>query len=259
MDLAISGRRAIVGGASKGLGRACAEALAAAGVEVTICARGKDDLEQTANELATRHGVPVTPVAVDVTTAAGRAAVLAACPDPDILVTNTGGPPIGDWRSFDDAAWHEAVEAVMLTPLFLVRAVIDGMAERRFGRIVNITSSVVKQPRTELALSCAARGGLTSALVGVARDYAPRGVTINNLMPGPFLTDRLRANMRKRAESSGMDLSDVEGAALAATPAGRFGDPAELGAFCAFLCSMHAGFMTGQSLMLDGGAFPGML
>ncbi|HEX2525070.1 MAG TPA: SDR family oxidoreductase [Geminicoccus sp.] len=259
MDLGIAGRRAIIGGASKGLGFACADALAAAGVAVTICARGEAALQDAAARLAERHGVTVTPVAVDVTTPEGRAKLLESCPDPDILVTNTGGPPMGDWRSFPDQAWHDAVDSVMLTPLSLIRSVVDGMAERGFGRIVNITSSVVKAPRAELALSSAARAGLTSALVGVGRDYAARNVTVNNLMPGPFRTARLTDNMKVRAERTGTPIEQIEAGAVAATPAGRFGEPAELGAFCAFLCSAHAGFFTGQSLMLDGGAFPGML
>lgn len=259
MDLGIAGRKAIIGGASKGLGFACAEALAAAGVELVICARGEAELNAAAALLSKRHGVTVTPVAVDVTTADGRARLLEACPAPDILVTNTGGPPMGDWRSFSDQAWHDAVDSVMLTPMALIRATVDGMAERGFGRIVNITSSVVKSPRAELALSSAARAGLTSALAGVGRDYAARNVTINNLMPGPFKTSRLNDNMKVRAERTGTPLAQIEAGAVAATPAGRFGDPAELGAFCAFLCSVHAGFFTGQSLMLDGGAYPGML
>ena len=259
MDLGIAGRTAIIGGASKGLGFACADALAEAGVAVTIVARGEADLQDAAARLVERHGVVVTPVAVDITTAEGRARVLEACPDPDILVTNTGGPPMGDWRSFPDQAWHDAMDSVMLTPLALIRAVIDGMAERGFGRVVNITSSVVKSPRAELALSSAARAGLTSALVGVGRDYAARNVTLNNLMPGPFATARLTDNMKVRAERTGTPLAQIEAGAVAATPAGRFGNPEELGAFCAFLCSTHAGFFTGQSLMLDGGAYPGML
>ena len=259
MDLGIGGRTAIIGGASKGLGFACADALAAAGVAVTICARGKAELDAAAARLAERHGVEATPVAVDITTVDGRAHLLKACPNPDILVTNTGGPPMGDWRKFEDKAWHDAVDSVMLTPLALIRAVVDGMAERGFGRIVNITSSVVKSPRAELALSSAARAGLTSALVGVGRDYAARNVTVNMLMPGPFRTARLNDNMKVRAERTGTPLEQIEAGAVAATPAGRFGDPAELGAFCAFLCSVHAGFFTGQSLMLDGGAYPGML
>ena len=259
MDLGIDGRTAIIGGASKGLGFACADALAAAGVAVTICARGKAELDAAAARLAERHGVEATPVAVDITTVDGRTRLLKACPNPDILVTNTGGPPMGDWRKFEDKAWHDAVDSVMLTPLALIRAVVDGMAERGFGRIVNITSSVVKSPRAELALSSAARAGLTSALVGVGRDYAARNVTVNMLMPGPFRTARLNDNMKVRAERTGTPLEQIEAGAVAATPAGRFGDPAELGAFCAFLCSVHAGFFTGQSLMLDGGAYPGML
>jgi len=259
MDLGIAGRRAIVGGASKGLGHACAEALAAAGVHLTICARGEADLKAAADGLAKKYGVTVTPVAVDVTTADGRARLLEPCPEPDILVTNTGGPPMGDWRSFPEEAWHQAVDSVMLTPLMLIRATVDGMAERGFGRIVNITSSVVKSPRAELALSSAARAGLTSALAGVCKEYAARNVTVNSLMPGPFKTARLNDNMRVRAERTGTPLAQIEAGAVAATPAGRFGDPAELGAFCAFLCSAHAGFFTGQSLMLDGGAYPGML
>ncbi|WP_027135538.1 SDR family oxidoreductase [Geminicoccus roseus] len=259
MDLGIAGRKAIIGGASKGLGYACAEALAAAKVDVTICARSADEVKAAADRLAQKYGVTATAVAVDVTTPDGRARLLEACPQPDILVTNTGGPPMGDWRGFADQAWHDAVDSVMLTPLALIRSTIDGMAERGFGRVVNITSSVVKSPRAELALSSAARAGLTSALAGVCREYAARNVTVNSLMPGPFETARLKDNMKVRAERTGTPLEQIEAGAVAATPAGRFGDPAELGAFCAFLCSAHAGFFTGQSLMLDGGAYPGML
>jgi 3-oxoacyl-[acyl-carrier protein] reductase len=257
MDLGIDGRRAIVCAASKGLGRGCAEALAREGVHVTICARTEADVARAAREIGDATDRPVAYVACDITTPEGRAAVLAACPDPDILVTNAGGPPRGDFRAWDRDTWIRALDANMLTPIELIKATVDGMIARRFGRIVNITSSAVKAPIDVLGLSNGARTGLTGFVAGLARKVAPHGVTINNLLPGPFDTDRLRAGFRFRAEESGEDIDTVRQAMAAGVPTGRFGTPEEFGAACAFICSAHAGYLVGQNILLDGGAYPG--
>jgi 3-oxoacyl-[acyl-carrier protein] reductase len=259
MDLGIAGRKAIVCAASKGLGRACAAALVEAGVEVVITARGTDALDATAEALRANARAPVHAVAGDITSEAGRAALLAAMPEPDILITNAGGPPPGDFRGFDEATWHKAVGANMVTPILLMRAVVDGMIARRFGRIVNITSAAVKAPIASLALSNGARAGLTGFVAGLSRQVVRHNVTINNLLPGPFATDRLRDNLAFEAERAGEPFEAVWAARAAANPAGRFGDPAEFGSACAFLCSAHAGFITGQNLLMDGGAFPGTM
>ena len=259
MDLGIRGRRAVVCAASKGLGRACAEALAENGVALVINARSAEALEATAAELRATYGVEVAAVAADVATQAGREAILGACPDPDILVNNAGGPPPGDFRDWDEEVWLAALRANMLAPIALLRAVIDGMAGRGFGRIVNITSAAVKAPIPDLGLSNGARAGLTGLVSGVARQVAGKGVTINTLLPGRFATDRLKANIAAGAQRRGVSFADAERAAIAAVPAGRFGDPAEFGQFCAFLCSAQAGYVTGQNLLIDGGAYPGLL
>ncbi len=255
MDTGIDGRRALVCAASKGLGRACAMALAREGVAVTITARGAAALEQTAAEIRTATGASVTTVVGHITPEAGRAAALAACPDPDILVNNAGGPPPGDFRAWEREDWLRALDANMLTPIFLIRAVVDGMAARRFGRIVNITSAAVLSPIPTLGLSNGARAGLTGFVAGLARQVARHNVTLNNLLPGPFATDRLRSNAAAEAARSGRDVEAVIAARAAAVPAGRNGDPAEFGAACAFLCSAQAGFIVGQNLLLDGGSF----
>lgn len=257
MNLNLKGRKAIVCGASKGLGRACALALAEEGVDLLINARNAADLEATAEEIRTQTGVSVQAVAADITTEAGRALVLAACPNPDILVTNAGGPPPGDFRSWDEKAWYAALDANMLTPIFLMQAVVDGMLERRFGRIVNITSSAVKAPISILGLSNGARSGLTGFVAGLARETVAHNVTINNLLPGSFETDRLKSTVDSYAKKLGVSTDQVRQQQLQATPAKRFGDPAEFGAMCAFLCGSQAGFITGQNLLLDGGAYPG--
>lgn len=259
MDLGIAGRKALVCAASKGLGRACAAQLAAEGVEVTIVARTEGPLVETAEALQKEHGVSVTPVAADITTPEGRAAALAACPEPDILINNAGGPPPGDFRDWNRDHWISALDDNMLTPIALIQATVDGMIARRFGRIVNITSSAVKAPIDILGLSNGARAGLTGFVAGVARKTVQHNVTINNLLPGPFDTDRLHSNIRTVAEKSGRHVEDVRNARMADNPAGRFGHPAEFGAACAFLCSAQAGYITGQNLLLDGGAFPGTL
>ena len=257
MDLGIAGRRAIVCAASKGLGRACAMALAENGVELVLNARGPEALERTAAEIRAHAGVTVTVVAADITSEPGRAAVLAACPEPDILVNNAGGPPPGDFRDWDEAAWLAALRANMLTPIALIQAVIDPMAARGFGRIVNITSSAVKAPIAELGLSNGARSGLTGFVAGVARAVAAKGVTVNNLLPGRFATDRLRQNLAATAARRGVPVEQVEAGSRGAIPAGRFGEPEEFGQYCAFLCSRQAGYVTGQNLLIDGGAYPG--
>jgi 3-oxoacyl-[acyl-carrier protein] reductase len=259
MELGIGGRKAIVSAASKGLGRACAEALAENGVALVVNARGRDALEAAAAAIRARTGVAVTAVAADITTEEGRSAVLAACPDADILVNNAGGPPPGDFRDWGEEAWLAALRANMLTPIELMRSLVDGMSERGFGRIVNITSAAVKAPIAELGLSNGARAGLTGFVAGLARAVAGRGITINNILPGRFATDRLTSNLAANAARRGVAVGEVERSARAAIPAGRFGEAAEFGQLCAFLCSAHAGYITGQNLLIDGGAFPGTL
>jgi 3-oxoacyl-[acyl-carrier protein] reductase len=257
MDVGIRGRRALVCAASKGLGRGCAEALAREGVEVTICARTAAEVERAAADIGAAAGCGVAWVACDITTAEGRAEALAACPEPDILVNNAGGPPPGDFRDWDRDTWMRALDANMLTPIELIKATVDGMMTRRFGRIVNITSSAVKAPIDILGLSNGARSGLTGFVAGLARKVAGHNVTINNLLPGSFDTDRLQTTMRGRAKAQGKGFDEVFAAGMAAVPAARFGTPAEFGALCAFLCSAHAGYIVGQNLLIDGGSFPG--
>ncbi|HET9749399.1 MAG TPA: SDR family oxidoreductase [Casimicrobiaceae bacterium] len=257
MDLGIKERRALVCAASKGLGRGCAEALAREGVDVTICARTESDVAQAAHDIGEATGREVRFVACDITTPEGRAKALAACPQPDILVNNAGGPPPGDFRDWDRAAWIRALDANMLTPIELIKATIDTMIERKFGRIVNITSGAVKAPIDILGLSNGARSGLTGFVAGLARKVARHNVTINNLLPGQFATDRLRVTLEGRAKATGTTYEEARDAAMKANPAGRFGDPREFGAICAFLCSVHAGFVVGQNILADGGAYPG--
>jgi len=259
MDLGIAGKKAIVCAASKGLGRGCAESLAREGVDVTICARTAETLEQTAEEIRALGGGTVTAVACDITSEEGRAAVLAACPDPDILVNNAGGPPPGDFRDWDRDIWLAALDANMLTPIFLIKAVVDGMIERKFGRIVNITSGAVKAPIEILGLSNGARAGLTGFVAGLARKTVEHNVTINGLLPGPFDTDRLRSNFKARAEAAGVPEEEMAALRAAENPAKRFGTAHEFGEMCAYMCSVQAGFMTGQNILLDGGAYPGTL
>ncbi|WP_353860516.1 SDR family oxidoreductase [Azospirillum formosense] len=259
MDLGIAGRRAIVCAASKGLGKACALALAREGVAVTITARGRDLLEAAAEEIRKETGATVTTAVGDIATEEGRAAALAACPEPDILVNNAGGPPPGDFRDWDRDDWVRAVEANMLAPIFLIKATVDGMIGRRFGRIVNVTSAAVKAPIPILGLSNGARAGLTGFVAGLSRQTVRHNVTINNLLPGPFETDRLRATMEGGAKANNRSLDEEMDLRRAGNPSGRFGDPAEFGAACAFLCSAHAGFMTGQNVLMDGGAYAGTL
>ncbi len=255
MDFGLRGKTAIVCAASKGLGRACAMALAREGVALVINARGKETLAATADEIRAATGVDVQAIAADITTAAGRDAVLDAAPAPDILINNAGGPPAGNFATLTPEQWHAALEANMLTPIALIQAVLAGMRARRFGRIVNITSASVKSPIPTLGLSNGARAGLTGFVAGVAREVARDNVTINNLLPGPFLTDRLRENMRAAAASAHRSVDEEIALRAKANPTGRVGDPAEFGAACAFLCSVQAGFIVGQNWLLDGGAF----
>jgi len=260
MDLGIAGRTALVCGASKGLGYGCAEALVREGVNVVIVARGAEALDAAAKKLsaAATGGASVRHVAADITTTDGRAAVFAVHQDFDIVVTNAGGPPPGDFREWDREAWIKAVDANMLTPIELIKATVDGMAARGYGRIVNITSSSVKAPIDILGLSNGARSGLTGFVAGVARTpIAAKGVTINNLLPGSFDTDRLKGTMAGAAKKSGQDLDTVMESRKKNIPARRFGTPEEFGAICAFLCSVQAGYLTGQNVLADGGAYPG--
>jgi 3-oxoacyl-[acyl-carrier protein] reductase len=259
MDLGIKGRTALVCAASKGLGKGCAHALAREGVSLVITARGKEALEATAEEIRKSTGAKVTTVAGDITTADGRAAALKACPAPDILINNAGGPPPGDFRSWSREDWVKALDANMLTPIELIKATVDGMIARKFGRIVNITSGAVKNPIPELGLSNGARTGLTGFVAGLARQTVAHNVTINGLLPGPFDTERLRSNLKFNAEKLGKTEAELEKIRTQANPARRFGTIEEFGAACAFLCSVHAGYITGQNLLMDGGHFPGTL
>jgi 3-oxoacyl-[acyl-carrier protein] reductase len=258
MDLGIAGKWALVCAASKGLGKGCAMALVREGVNVVITARGAAQLEATARELqALNPAVQVRAVAGDITTVHGRAAALVACPQVDILVNNAGGPPPGDFREWDRDAWMRALDANMLTPIELIKATVDPMMGRGFGRIVNITSSAVKAPIDILGLSNGARSGLTGFVAGLARKTVAHGVTINSLLPGPFDTDRLRGTMQGAATQSGQSVEAVMEARRKQNPAQRFGTIDEFGAACAFLCSVHAGYITGQNWLMDGGAYPG--
>ena len=246
MDLGIKGRRAIVCASSKGLGRACAIALANEGVDVTLTARGADALAKTAAEIRKANpGVTVTEVVGDITTPAGREAVLKACPEPDILINNAGGPPPGDFRNWTRDDW--------------IKATVDGMMARKFGRIVNITSAAVKAPIDILGLSNGARAGLTGFIAGLSRKTVINNVTINGLLPGPFETDRLRSTAKAEADKRGSTPDQILAERAKLNPAGRFGDPEEFGLACAFLCGAKAGYITGQNILLDGGAFPGTL
>jgi 3-oxoacyl-[acyl-carrier protein] reductase len=259
MDLGLTGRSAIVCASSQGLGRACALELARAGCRVVINGRDAERLALVADELATQTGAEIIPVVADVGTIEGRAALLEAAPAPDVLVNNNAGPAFRDFRNVDAEALRDGINANMATPIALVQGVVDGMVERRFGRIVNITSGSVKMPMSGLDLSSGSRAGLTGFLAGVARSVAHANVTINFLLPGAFDTARLRSNTEAAAERQGASPDDVAERRRAEIPAGRFGEPAEFGAACAFLCSAQAGYITGQSLLIDGGAFPGIL
>jgi 3-oxoacyl-[acyl-carrier protein] reductase len=262
MDLGIQGKWALIGGASKGLGFGCAQSLAREGVNVVVIARGAEALEAAATELR-KLGTTVLAVAVDITTEQGREAIWSVAGGPgknfDIVVTNAGGPPPGDFRNWERDDWMKAVDANMFTPIELIKATVDGMAARGFGRIVNITSSAVKAPIDILGLSNGARSGLTGFVAGVARTQklAANNVTINNLLPGAYDTDRLKGTMKGAAEKTGQSVDAMAEARKKTIPAQRFGNSQEFGDTCAFLCSAQAGYMTGQNILTDGGAYPG--
>lgn len=257
MDLGIRGRRAIVCGSSRGLGRGCAEALAAAGVEVIVNGRDGRTADATAHAISQTYGVRAVAIAADVATTEGRATLLAACPDPDILVTNSAGPPLGDFRSWDRETWLEVVERMMLAPILLMREVVDAMAARRFGRIVNITSNAVRKPALDRGMTNATKSGLTGFSTGLARQLARHNVTVNNLLPGLCATDRGREAIAERAALSGVSLEKFEAQMLTGIPAGTLGDPRDFGDICAFLCSAQAGYLTRQNILFDGGWFEG--
>ena len=257
MDLGIRGKSALVCGASRGLGRACALALAQEGVNLTVVARTRDALERAGGDIAQATGVAVTAFAADLTTPAGRAAAVAACPQPDILVTNSQGPLPGDFRAWTRDDWIAALDDMMLGPIEMIRLTVDGMTARGFGRIVNIVSRSVKIPQAELGLSNGARAGLVGFAAGLSRQSAARNVTINNLLPGIFDSDAQHRHIRGLLAGTGKTFEQVFRERAQASTAKRYGDPAELGALCAFLCSVHAGYITGQSLLIDGGSYPG--
>ena len=259
MDLGIAGKKAIVCGASKGLGRACAEALAREGAKVTIAARHLAQLAETAEDIRRATGTRVTSVVADVATAEGRTALLSACPNPDILVTNSGGPPAGDFRDWGEFEWHQALQNNMVTHIMLIKAVVDSMVERRWGRIINITSAAVKSPYPSLGLSNGARAGLTGFIAGLSRQVAKHNVTINNLLPGSHETDRLVKLTEADARARKVAVETALAEAKAAETSGRFGTPEEFGAICAFLCSQHAGYIVGQNILVDGGTYSGTL
>jgi 3-oxoacyl-[acyl-carrier protein] reductase len=257
MDFDLWNRTAIVCAASMGLGKACAVALGAEGVRLVIVARRREILERAADEIRSLTGADTVAVAADVTTQEGRDAILSACPSPDILINNAGGPPAGDFRNWDRGDWIKALDANMLAPIELMKSTIDGMIARRFGRIVNITSHAVKAPIAMLGLSNGARSGLTGFVAGLARANAEHNVTINNLLPGTFDTDRLKSNLQALAASTKRSTEAVTEDIRSSNPSRRFGRPEEFGATCAFLCSAQAGYITGQNILIDGGSYPG--
>ncbi len=257
MDLHIAGKSAIVCGSSRGLGKACALALATEGVDVWLNARHPTALKDAAHEIASCNGGKVHTVIADVTTTQGRDALLTACPEPDIVINNAGGPPPGDFRDWDQDQWFEAINANMFSAIDMIRRCLDGMIERRFGRIINITSVAVKLPQAELGLSNGARAGLTGFVAGIARDPVQYNVTINNLLPGFFDTNRMRTLLQSRAEVAGTSVDDFKQQFFARVPAQRPGNPDEFGAICTFLCSQQAAYITAQNVLMDGGLYPG--
>lgn len=257
MDLGLAGRKAIICASSRGLGKACARALAEAGCEVVINGRDPKKLDAAAVEIISLTGAKVTPVAADVATAEGQKALFAACPEPDILVNNNAGPPMRDFRELTRQQILDGVTANMVAAIELIQKAIEPMTQKRFGRIINITSGSVKMPLAGLDLSSGARAGLTAFLAGVARTVADKNVTINNILPGAFDTDRLRSTLSKTAEQKGRSVTQIAADRISTIPAKRFGDPNEFGAACAFLCSAQAGYITGQNLLIDGGSFNG--
>lgn len=257
MDLGIAGKTALVFGGSKGMGRACAAQLSSEGVQVVIAARTAATMEQAAAEISAQTGQPVRWVSADITTEAGRDAALAACPAPDILINNADGMSPGDFRTWTLADWHAAIDSMMLGPIEMMRRTVDGMMERRFGRIVNIVSRSVKTPQLELGLSNGARSGLVGFVAGLARQTVRHNVTINNLLPGVFATDAQRHHILGMLESTGKTFEQLWHERGTNNPAGRYGEAAELGALCGFICSAQAGYITGQNILIDGGSYPG--
>jgi 3-oxoacyl-[acyl-carrier protein] reductase len=257
MDLGIRGRRALVFGGSRGLGRAAALALAGEGVAVTIAARNRETLERAAAEIAARTGARVTPVVADLTRPEGRAAALVACATPDILINNADGPAPGNFRNWTRDTWVETLDSVMLGPVMMMRAVVDGMIARRFGRIINVSSRTVKSPQAELGLSNGSRAALIGFVAGLSRDTVKHNVTINNILPGIFDSDAQKNHIRSMVSMTGKSFEQMWEERARATPAGRYGRVEEFGAYCAFLCSAQAGYITGQNLLIDGGAYPG--
>ncbi|WP_422037882.1 SDR family oxidoreductase [Roseibium sp.] len=256
MDLGLTGKKAIVCASSRGLGKGCAQALAEAGCDIVLNGRTEAVLEETRKEIQDRYNVSVLSIAADVSSPEGQRALLSACPDPDILVNNNGGPPRRDYTELDREAMIDGAIQNFVTPVELIQAVAPGMKERGFGRIVNITSLSVKMPIEGLDLSSGARAGLTAFLAGVCRQLAPHGVTINNLLPGKMDTDRLRGGFERAAQQTGTSLDDIRAQQAAEIPTGRFGNAEEFGQACAFLCSRYAGYITGQNLLMDGGLYP---
>ena len=257
MDMGIKGRRALVFGGSRGMGRATAQCLANEGVLVSIAARNPETLKQAAAAISAASGMPVTPVVADITTEAGRAAAIGACPEPDILINNADGPKPGDFRHLDRDQWIAALDSMMLGPIAMIRAVVDGMIRRKFGRIVNISSRSVKSPQAEMPLSNSARLGLVGFVAGLSRQTVRDNVTINNLLPGVFATDAQKHHILGMLEESGKSFEQLWEERGRGNPAGRFGRAEEAGAYITFLCSAHAGYITGQNLLIDGGGYSG--
>ena len=257
MDMGLKGKNAIICASSRGLGKGCAKALASEGVDLVINGRDQEVLSSTANEIRNEFNVKVIEFCADITSKDSQSKLLELCPAPDILVNNAGGPPPGDFRDWYREDWMNACIANMFTPIELIKAYVDGMQDRKFGRIVNITSSSVKAPIDILGLSNGARSGLTGFVAGIARKTIINNVTINNILPGPFDTDRLRSGFKFMSKKTGQSEEEISKARAAGNPSGRFGTPDEFGAACTFLCSSHAGYITGQNLLLDGGAYPG--
>ncbi len=257
MDMGIKGKKAIVCASSRGLGKGCAEALALEGVDLVINGRNEEVLSSTAKELREKYEIDVIEFCADITSKEQQSKLKEICPNPDILVNNAGGPPPGDFRDWNRDDWMNACIANMFTPIELIKTYVDGMQERKFGRIINITSSSVKAPIDILGLSNGARSGLTGFVAGIARKTVINNVTINSILPGPFDTDRLRSSFKFVSDKTGKSIDEVRAARAAENPSGRFGTPDEFGAACAYLCSIHAGYITGQNLLIDGGGYPG--
>ena len=257
MDMGINGKKAIVCASSRGLGKGCAEALASEGVNLVINGRNKEVLSSTARELREKYEVNVIEFCADITSKEQQNELIEICPNPDILVNNAGGPPPGDFRDWNRDDWMNACIANMFTPIELIKAYVDGMQDRKFGRIINITSSSVKAPIDILGLSNGARSGLTGFVAGIARKTIINNVTINSILPGPFDTDRLRNSFKFVSEKTGKSIEEVRESRAAENPSGRFGTPKEFGVACAYLCSSYAGYITGQNLLIDGGGYPG--